>query len=60
MPLEIRELHIRVTVDQPGPGGPPAGGGAGAGEGGKDDDKDALVTQCVEETLRVLRDKEER
>lgn len=60
MPLEIRELHIRVNL-----GGPSANGGAqdgqnpsssqGAGQGG-----DELVAKCVEEVLRVLRERNER
>jgi len=58
MPLEIRELHIRVTVNQPkqegGEPNPVTGqthDAAGA---------DALVAQCVEEVLRIVQDKEER
>jgi hypothetical protein len=60
MPIEIRELQIRVTVNQPGQEGPPAGAAGAAGGGGGDDEKDKMVAQCVEETLRVLREREER
>ncbi|MCX6218593.1 DUF5908 family protein [Spirosoma sp.] len=60
MPIEIRELHIRVTVNAPAGGGsapspsaPPAGGGGSA-------DKEALVAECVEQVLQILREKQER
>ncbi len=61
MPIEIRELHIRVTVNQPE--GAAAGGqsGTSADAGtGSSGDKDALVRQCAEEVLRILRDERER
>ncbi|GAB3027943.1 DUF5908 family protein [Spirosoma pulveris] len=60
MPIEIRELHIRVTVNAPAaeggassPSAPPAGGGGSA-------DKEALVAECVEQVLQILREKQER
>lgn len=63
MPLEIRELHIKVNV-----GGAAGGGG---GEGGtsapapksakeQGEDKDRLVAQCVDEVMQVLKDRKER
>lgn len=58
MPIEIRELLIRVTVNQPQPG--EAGGNPVAGETAEAGDKDALVAQCVEEVLRIMHDEEER
>jgi hypothetical protein len=58
MPIEIRELHIRVSVSPPA-GGPPAGAPslAPAAEG---DGRQALVAECVEQVLQVLRDRKER
>lgn len=51
MPVEIKELHIRVTVsDQPAGDGQAAQGAQGdAGV-----DKDALVAECVEQVFRLL------
>jgi hypothetical protein len=63
MPVEIRELHIRVTVSakpggqaEQGAEGKEAGGG-GEGGGG---DKDAIVGECVEQVLQILQAKKER
>lgn len=69
MPIEIRELVIRATVD---PGG--GGGAGGAGGCGPALDKsapgaereaasaqaDALMQACVREVLRILDAKAER
>ena len=53
MPVEIRELIIRAVVDARRPEGTTA---APAGE----NDREALVQACVNETLRVLRRQKER
>jgi hypothetical protein len=61
MPIEIKELHIRVTVNTP-PGGQPAGArstAAGSGAMGEDV-KDALLAECVEQVLQILQNKTER
>nr|WP_315219957.1 DUF5908 family protein [uncultured Duganella sp.] len=58
MPIEIRELHIKVAVTG-GAGGasaPPAGGADTAG----DQAQQAIVAQCVEQVLRILQNKMER
>jgi hypothetical protein len=58
MPVEIKELHIRVSVVEPSPGtpagapSPPSGAGA--------DVREAIVAECVEHVLQVLADREER
>ena len=58
MPIEIRELHIRVAVDaapqqpQRAAAPPSAQGTAGA--------RDELVAECVAEVMRILRQREER
>jgi hypothetical protein len=58
MPIEIRELHIKVAV---------TGGGAGAGSAGPggadaagEQAQQAIVAQCVEQVLRILQNKVER
>ncbi len=66
MPIEIRELVIRATVE---PDGAKPGGGCGGGSsGGKPADKahagesgeGSLVQDCVREVLRILEAKQER
>jgi len=58
MPIEIRELHIRVAIDSGAETGraathPPQGDAADA-------DKDAVVAECVEQVMRILDAKKER
>lgn len=54
MPVEIRELHIRVSVNaeaaKPAAPAKPAEGG----------DKDAIVAECVEQVLRIIQARKER
>jgi hypothetical protein len=58
MPIEIRELHIKVTVNQPSQGQQQA---ATPLTGGKaDDDKEAIISQCVDEILEIIDNKKER
>ncbi len=64
MPVEIKELHIKVTVNAPSENSatntatPPAQqGGAG---GGAASDKEAIVAECIEQVLQILQDKRER
>lgn len=68
MPIEIRELVIRATVDPQGAGG---SSGSGCGGGGarppasqssrRDAQSDEnIVQRCVREVLRVLEDRQER
>jgi hypothetical protein len=61
MPIEIKELHIRVSVNST-PGGQPSGVPAVADGGNPEGDgaKDALVAECVEQVLRILHGKMER
>ncbi|USX24244.1 DUF5908 family protein [Oxalobacteraceae bacterium OTU3CINTB1] len=60
MPIEIRELHIKVAVTA----GAGAGGGAapagGAADTSGDQAQQAIVAQCVEQVLRILQNKMER
>jgi hypothetical protein len=58
MPIEIKELHIRVSVNTPA-GSKPAGA-PGPDPGAEADGRQALVAECVEQVLQVLRDQRER
>lgn len=58
MPLEIKELNIRISVDN-------QTGGAGAStavgnQGGSSEPNPALVEACVEKVMEVLKLKTER
>lgn len=58
MPIEIKELHIRVSVNAPA-GSKPAGA-PGPDPGAGADARQALVADCVDQVLQVLRDQRER
>lgn len=58
MPIEIKELHIRVSVNTPA-GARPAGA-PGPAPGAEGEARGALVADCVERVLEILRDREER
>lgn len=68
MPIEIRELVIRATVNPGNPGEGVAGGcGAALDKGAPGAERDAasaqadtLVQMCVREVLRILDAKAER
>lgn len=57
MPLEIKELHIKVTVNQPSQGQQQSAPSSGAKA---DDDKEAIISQCVDEILEIIDHKKER
>jgi hypothetical protein len=59
MPLELRELHINVNENQPSPGG---GAGAQRPSGGTDaeDERDAWISECIDEVMQMLRHRNER
>jgi hypothetical protein len=59
MPVEIRELHIRVAVDPEA--GKPASAPQGApAEGGEHADRDAIIAECVEQVVQIIQSKKER
>lgn len=60
MPIEIKELHIRVTVDAPPQHAPVAKPGAQRPIDENSDEKDAMIAECVEQVLQILHDKQER
>lgn len=60
MPIEIRELNIRVSVNQsPAEQGSPAGGSSAQGGGGGAD-KDQIIAECVDQIMEILKNKNER
>lgn len=58
MPIEIRELNIRVSVshnqEEQGSGPPPGAGQAGT------PDKEELIAECVEQVMELLKLRKER
>ncbi len=58
MPLEIKELHIRVNVDNSGTQTTGNSSSNSTATGGEPDP--ALVQACVEKVLEVLTKKSER
>jgi hypothetical protein len=63
MPIEIKELHIRVAVNASSTGQPSearAGTGRGSVRGGEEDGHDAMVAACVEQVMEILESKRER
>ena len=63
MPIEIRELVIRATVnptEDAGGCGRSSSAAANSSSGTHGDGEDDLVQTCVREVLRILDDKRER
>lgn len=66
MPIEIRELVIRATVDPKGEGraggcgSPSSKAGENATSRSQTGGDDGVVQSCVREVLRVLEDRRER
>jgi len=59
MPVEIKELHIRVTVNQPAQG-QQSGASSASGKKEEGDEKEAMIAQCVEEVLQIIDNKKDR
>ncbi len=64
MPVEIKELHIKVTVNAPENGSKPGGTALASmpqsGSSQPAADKEAMIAECVEQVLQILRTKQER
>jgi len=58
MPIEIRELHIKVTVNQPQQ--ETAETNPVTGQTRDDSGREAIVQQCLEEMVRIIKEKQER
>lgn len=63
MPIEIKELHIRVAVNTPS-AAQQAGGGAQRPAPMRPEDqgkkKEEMMTECIEQVLQILENKTER
>ena len=59
MPLEIKELIIRVSVNQPGQQAP-SSQAPSSQPGDNKDEKESLIDQCVEQVVDLLKNKKER
>ncbi len=59
MPIEIKELHIKVNVNQ-SENTRPATPAAGAGEASGGGNKQAIIAECVEQVLNILKKQKER
>lgn len=55
MPIEIKELHIKINVDESSGAGNDQPGDSESTEG-----KDAIISACIEEIIGVLEQKKER
>lgn len=61
MPIEIKELHIRVIVNAPQVGQPSKEKKvAASGSGSADEEGKAMVAECVEQVMEILQSKSER
>lgn len=58
MPIEVRELVIKVTVSQPEPTKTPAQSPSRTSQG--DENKDSLVAHCVEQVMDIIHNMKER
>jgi hypothetical protein len=63
MPIEIKELHIRVTLNatpEPASGQQPPNSARQPPVGEQAADTDAIIAECVEQVLEILQRKAER
>jgi len=61
MPIEIRELHIKVSVTTPQSGqSSPGTGSSGGGSNTAGINKEEIVAACVEKVMEILHNKTER
>jgi len=61
MPIEIRELHIKVSVTSPQAGqSAPGAGSSGGGSNTAGINKEEIVAACVEKVMEILHNKTER
>lgn len=52
MPIEIKELHIKINVND--------GATQQESGGGDSNSKDEIIEACIEQVLEILKEKEER
>lgn len=57
MPLEIRELVIKTSINE---GGQAQAANSGSGDSGGSGGQDAIIAVCIEQVLAILKEKAER
>lgn len=64
MPIEIKELQIKVKIAEQAQGGAHtsgvAGGSGSANAGQSEEAKEDIVQECVDKVLQILKDKMDR
>lgn len=55
MPIEIKELYIKINVDEGA-----ANAKSGSSTGGAGEDSAAIIAACVEEIMEKLKEQKER
>lgn len=61
MPIEIKELHIRLTVNAPAAAPPAANGDRGQGnKRGTEAERQSIVAECVEQIMQIIQEKQQR
>jgi hypothetical protein len=60
MPIEIRELHIKVSVTTPAEAQTSTGVSASGSRDAQANDKAEIVAACVEQVMEILQNKTER
>ncbi|MCU0346267.1 MAG: DUF5908 family protein [Saprospiraceae bacterium] len=60
MPIEIKELHIKATINQVGGQQTAGSTGSASGQPASPADTDKLVAECVEKVLEILKQRNER
>ncbi len=62
MPIEIKELHIKVKVSPPdSSNGSGASSASQSGNGGLSaSEKQEIIAECIEQVMKILENKKER
>lgn len=60
MPIEIRELQIRINVNEQNQNNTSGNTSTERDSNSSREKKDALVAECIEQTLRVIDEQQER
>ena len=62
MPIEIKELHIRIMVNTTENGGSQGAAQFSPPQTGRGStvDKESIVAECVEQVMQILQEKRER
>lgn len=60
MPVEIRELHIKVQINNAENKSIPSLSGTGQPPSGEQEIESRIVAQCVEQIMEILKEKSER